>query len=109
MTVTELEKAAAYLKDSEGNTIAVQIDPALWEKALALLWLFESSEGLARLQAYMELKAANDEIYEEIQAEMKWERLFADPRSDQALEMLAEEARQAWREGRTEPLDPDTL
>ena len=46
-------------------------------------------------------------ILEELEAERKWERLFAD--SEDVLERLAEEALKEYKEGKTEVLDFDKL
>jgi hypothetical protein len=46
-------------------------------------------------------------ILSELESERRWETLFA--RSQDVLARMAEEARQEYRSGRTEPLDPDKL
>jgi hypothetical protein len=43
----------------------------------------------------------------ELQSERRWDELFA--RSQDMLKRMAEEARQEYRSGRTESLDPDKL
>jgi hypothetical protein len=43
----------------------------------------------------------------ELESERRWDDLFA--RSQGLLSRMAEEARQEYRAGLTEPLDPDTL
>jgi hypothetical protein len=46
-------------------------------------------------------------LLEEIDADRRWEELFAKP-SD-VIERMADEALEEYRLGRTLPLDPDTL
>lgn len=46
-------------------------------------------------------------IEEELDDDQRWDEAFA--RSLPQLELLAEEARQEYRAGLTEPLDPDNL
>ncbi|HKR66769.1 MAG TPA: hypothetical protein VJZ00_23780 [Thermoanaerobaculia bacterium] len=43
----------------------------------------------------------------ELESERRWDALFA--RSQDLLAQLAEEARQEYRSGRTQPLDPEKL
>lgn len=43
----------------------------------------------------------------ELESERRWDELFS--RSQDLLAKMAEEARQEYRAGLTEPLDPDTL
>jgi TRAP-type C4-dicarboxylate transport system substrate-binding protein len=43
----------------------------------------------------------------ELESERRWDELFE--RSQDLLARMAEEARQEYREGRTEPLDLDKL
>jgi hypothetical protein len=43
----------------------------------------------------------------ELEAERRWDELFA--RSQDLLAHMSEEARQEYRAGLTEPLDPDKL
>ncbi len=43
----------------------------------------------------------------ELESERRWDELFA--RSQDLLARMADEARQEYRAGRTEPLDPDKL
>ena len=43
----------------------------------------------------------------ELESERRWDELFS--RSQDLLATMAEEARQEYRAGLTEPLDPDTL
>jgi hypothetical protein len=43
----------------------------------------------------------------ELESERRWDDLFA--RSQDMLARMAEEARQEYRAGRTEPLDPEKL
>ena len=45
----------------------------------------------------------------ELDAERRWTELFARPESEDLLERLADDAVEAHRAGRTEPLDPDKL
>jgi hypothetical protein len=46
-------------------------------------------------------------ILTELESERRWDDLFS--RSQDLLARMAEEARQEYRAGLTEPLDPDTL
>lgn len=46
-------------------------------------------------------------LLEELEAERKWERLFAE--SEDVLDRLADEAIEAHRQGKTKPLDIDNL
>ncbi len=46
-------------------------------------------------------------IFEELAAEERWQAALAQSQPD--LERLADEALTDYKEGRTEPLDPDTL
>jgi hypothetical protein len=43
----------------------------------------------------------------ELESERRWDDLFA--RSQDVLARMAEEARQEYRAGFTQPLDPDTM
>ena len=43
----------------------------------------------------------------ELESERRWDELFS--RSQDLLAKMADEARQEYRAGLTEPLDPDTL
>lgn len=46
-------------------------------------------------------------ILEELRSEERWDRLFE--QSQDALARLADEALEEYRQGKTEPLDPDRL
>ena len=48
-------------------------------------------------------------LLDELDAEKKWQSLFADPRSDALLTRLAREALEEDEAGLTRPLDPDNL
>jgi len=55
----------------------------------------------------VEQKALAKWVLEELEAERKWEKAFAE--SEDMLERLAEEALEAHRQGKTMPLDIDKL
>lgn len=46
-------------------------------------------------------------VLEELEAEAKWERAFAD--SEDILDKLADEATMAYKQGKTKPLSIDAL
>lgn len=46
-------------------------------------------------------------MLEELEAERKWDRLFAE--SEDVLGRLADEALEAHRQGKTKPLNPENL
>ena len=46
-------------------------------------------------------------LFEELESEQRWEQLFR--QSEEVLESLAQDALREHRDGRTVPLDPDTL
>lgn len=54
-----------------------------------------------------------DQLAERIRAEMeedlRWDALFADPRSENLLSKLAAEALEEYNRGETLPLDPETI
>jgi hypothetical protein len=54
-----------------------------------------------------EQEAVGAWLLTELESERRWDELFA--RSQDLLAKMAEEARQDYRAGRTEPLDPDKL
>jgi hypothetical protein len=54
-----------------------------------------------------EQEAVGAWILAELESERRWDELFA--KSQDVLAKLAEEARQEYRAGLTEPLDPDKL
>jgi hypothetical protein len=69
------------------------------------------TEKLERVQFIIETAVVEKFFLtpEEVADEQLWDEQFADPRSDIALERLAEKARADRRAGRTQPLDPDQL
>jgi len=57
--------------------------------------------------AEQEQEAVGAWILAELESERRWDEVFA--KSQDLLAKLAEEARQEYRAGLTEPLDPDKL
>lgn len=57
--------------------------------------------------------AAQNELAEliraELESERRWDALFADPRSENVLSMLAAEALAEYNRGETLPLDPEAI
>jgi hypothetical protein len=69
---------------------------ALLDKAIAAIR--ELSEA--------EQEVTAREILERIEADARWERLFADPRSERALQRLAAEAEAEIKRGKLFDFDP---
>jgi hypothetical protein len=64
---------------------------------------------LAEQRPEREQERLADLLLEEMQAEERWNTLFADPRSDALLERLVAEARSEDEAGETEEITGDTF
>jgi hypothetical protein len=70
--------------------------------------LEEAFDRAASLPA-QEQEALARRVLAELDADARWDDLFAQPESDDLLVRLADEALAAHRDGRTRPLNPDAL
>lgn len=65
--------------------------------------------GETRLEAVSQALALLEKVEADEDGDRRWEELFADPRSPELLERLANEARVEREAGRTRELDPDSM
>jgi hypothetical protein len=65
-------------------------------------------QEIATLPAAMQDELA-ERIRAELEAERRWDDLFADPRSEDLLSRLAAEALDEFNQGETLPLEPEDI
>jgi hypothetical protein len=69
--------------------------------------LLDEAYAVAKELPEEEQEAIGALLLAEIDADRRWDELFAQP--SEVIERMADRALENHRQGRTEPLDPDTL
>jgi hypothetical protein len=69
--------------------------------------LLDEAYAAAKMLSEEEQEAVGAWLLAEMDADRRWDELFAQPSN--VIELMAERALEDHRQGRTLPLDPDTL
>lgn len=100
-----LQFASAEYFVRRGNRRAAL--PAAWGKISCMGGLLQKAMAETAKLPEAEQEAVGAWILAELESERRWDELFA--KSQDLLSRMAEEARQEYRAGLTEPLDPEKL